>query len=438
MIKREAGFTCRQAGQIFILSLIVLTLVLINTTLIISNALLLSQTSNYSIKSFQAGYLAEAGVDKAIASLNKSPGSYNGEPKTLLGEGEFEVKISNLGSNKLIESTGYIPNKASPKAKRSVKIQISKGEGISFIYGVQVGEGGLLMQNNSLVKGIGGTLGNIYSNGSVVMENGARITGDAYSATQITGTSLARIEGNAHASSLNGIAIYKDAYYLQQSSIIVSGQSCDNLNLNTHCHPGSPVPSIKPMPITAEDISRWTASAKEGGEQSSINGCIATLGPKKINGFVKITNNCTTTVKTPVWITGDLELDNGAVMNLDSSYGINSGVIVVNGKIKLSNNGRLQGSGSQGSYMMGLSTLDSKTSGVVAIEADNGSISSILYAGDGIILLKNNASLQEVTGWKIQLDNNATIEYKSGLADQFFSSGPSGSYSVVKGTYQEK
>jgi hypothetical protein len=44
--------------------------------------------------------------------------------------------------------------------------------------------------------------------------------------------------------------------------------------------------------------------------------------------------------------------------------------------------------------------------------------------------LSNNAGAKEVTAYGIDMDNNATVTYESGLADIEFSTGPSGGYSV--------
>lgn len=162
-----------QNGQILVLAVVILTLVLITTLGLISGSLTYFQSSKYSIESSQAENLAEAGIDKAVAALNESGGTYNGEDETLLGGGSFSVTVADKdASTKIIESTGYIPNKSSPKAKRVVKIQISKGVGVAFNYGVQVGEGGMYMEQQSEING------GLYSNGSIQLEQQTTINGD--------------------------------------------------------------------------------------------------------------------------------------------------------------------------------------------------------------------------------------------------------------------
>lgn len=159
----------------FVLAVIALVLLMVNTVVILGSSLTLFQSSRYSSQELQAVNLAEAGIDKAVASLNATGGNYNGETEVFLGTGSFSVSItSKNASTKIIEATGYIPNKANPELKRTVKVEVSKGAGASFNYGVQVGEGGLVMDSNSQV------IGSVYSNGSISMKNNSRVSSDAY------------------------------------------------------------------------------------------------------------------------------------------------------------------------------------------------------------------------------------------------------------------
>lgn len=83
------------------------------------------RTSNLQV----AFNLAEAGIDKALAELSRSPSLYSGEEDTPLGEGTFSVSV--LTSEKdaremFIISTGYVPHSLEPKAKRMVKVTIQR------------------------------------------------------------------------------------------------------------------------------------------------------------------------------------------------------------------------------------------------------------------------------------------------------------------------
>ena len=67
----------------------------------------------------------------------------------------------------------------------------------------------------------------------------------------------------------------------------------------------------------------------------------------------------------------------------------------------------------------------------VAIEAGNNAGGDLLvYAAHGEILLKNNISLKEVSGYRIHLQNFAKVVYETGLASLLFTTGPGGGYVV--------
>ncbi len=169
------NFKLNQSGQMFILATVVLTLLLINTVLIIGNAMTFSQVSDYSVKSVEVEYLAEAGLDKAVASLNKTGGTYSGESDVVLGSGEYSISVIDKDLNtKIIKSKAAIPSFDEPKATKEIQVEISKGVGVAFNYGVQVGDGGLYMEQQGTING------SLYSNGSVVIDQQSEVLGDVY------------------------------------------------------------------------------------------------------------------------------------------------------------------------------------------------------------------------------------------------------------------
>ncbi len=588
----------KENGQILVLVLAALGMVLFTVLFIVTGAQVYFQNSNYSVQAEKASALAEAGIDKAIASINATGGSYNGEVETFLGDGSYSVAVSNKDTaTVLIKSTGYVPNKQKPKVQRTINIQASKGTGISFIYGMLVGNGGISMGNNSTING------SVYSNNNILGGNNELITGDVYVAggTQaqadqqsdcfspncrdlifgrnISGSDLldvaqsfkpqmtaainkvslklkkigspsnlavriladsggnpnknnvlafgtlpaslvtdqygfvdatfnstptlaantpywilldtsldnsnywawsedlsqgytngyplwspnwqdknpvwnnidgdlgfktwmggvatslsmgngSVVRGSVHANTVNGITIQKDAYYQTISNSTVRGTS----------YPGSADPPPVAMPISDSDISSWQAGAQKYGiiSATDINGCPARLGPGKIDANVTTSSNCTITVTTPIWITKNLNFGNSTVFRMDPSMGATSGVIIVDGLTTFQNSDDLLGTGTPGSYLTLLSTYNSQFSGEAAINTGNSSITGILYAPYGTIVLSNNANFKEIVASQINMGIDTTLTYDSGLASTFFSSGPSGSYSIVKGTYQTK
>ncbi len=586
-----------QSGQVAVMALIVLGLIIINTLAIVGGSLTFSANTKYSTEVSQATNLAEAGIDKAVASLNATGGSYIGESETFLDPGSFSVSVTSKdASTDIIKSTGYVPNKSNPKSKRTIQIQASKGVGISFVYGMLVGNGGMSMGNGSRING------SVYSNGNITGGNNENITGDVFiaSGTQPTadqqndstcpncldfffgknisgnnqldiaqsfkpstgavinkvslklkkigsppnltvrllgdssgqpnknnilaygiltanlvtsqygfvdvaftsppsltagttywilidtssdnnnywswsedtlqgytyGTAMwspdwqvsspvwnsisgdlsfktwmggvatsismnngSVIGGNVHANTISGITINKDAYYQVISNSTVVGTS----------HPNSTDPASIAMPISEGNILKWQEDAEAYGVTTGdITGCPARMGPGKIIGNVTTSNSCTITVTTPIFITGNLTFGNSAVFQMDPNLGSSSGVVIVNGTTIFQNSDNLLGTGQPGSFLTLLSAYNSQTQGGDAINTGNSSITGILYAPLGIITLANNANFKEAVAWQINMGTGTTLTYDSGLISTFFSTGPGGSFSIVKGTYQIK
>lgn len=600
-----------ESGQILLLVFVALGVVIFTVLSIVAGAQLYYQNSSYSLDAEKATALAEAGIDKALSSLNKTGGSYNGETETFFGGGSYSVTVTNKdAAAKILQVTGYIPNKTNPRAKKLITIQTSKGVGIAFNYGLQIGEGGLCMGNGAIMNG------SIYSNGNIIGGNNTAFTGSAWVAgagqatadqqsdcigancqpyifgknvggenrqdvaqsfkpsqagtlnkvslklqkvgspanptvrimadssgepnknsvlatgtlsadrvstqsppsfvdvafdttpalnqgttywvmihsqlldnsnywiwsqdlaggytpglpkwssnwqagspvwTTIPGdlgfqtymgggpTSLnlssgSIVNGSVHANTITGnMTISKDAYYQTLgSSVTVQGAK----------YPGSADPPPTVFPISDANVTDWKNQAEAGGTSGAVNGCTMMLGPKKIDGNLTLGNGCTVTVKSPLWIKGNISAGNTTKFVLDSSFGGASGVIIVDGTTTLGNGSNLLGSGTAGSYLMLFSTFDSRISGggnvcsggsesgQAAVDTGNSSISGILYAPKGIVNLANGASFKEITAWSIAMGNGAILNYDTGFASTVFSAGPSGSYSLIKGTYQ--
>ncbi|MBI4036048.1 hypothetical protein HY383_03785 [Candidatus Daviesbacteria bacterium] len=589
-----------QKGQILVIVFVALGVVLFTVLFVVGGAQVYFSNAFYAADAEKATALAEAGADKALTALNATAGSYNGELETVFGDGSYSVTItSSDASTKVIQSTGYIPNKAKARAKRTVKITASNGVGIAFTYGLQVGDGGLDLGNSNRVEG------SIYSNGNITAGNDNVITGDAWvaggpatetdqdtdctdgncqdfsfgrningedrfdaaqsfqpatsgSINKITlkikkignpadatvrilqdkdgrpdknavltsgtlfgslvtdqygwidvgfasspavtsdttywimidttqdnnnywswqadlaqgylrglpkwssnwstgnptwnatipsldlsfrlylggaptsiraGSNKMTVGGNVHANTIENLTISKDAYYQTIISSTVSGTS----------HPGSADSPPKVFPISDANVADWKETAQSNGESTGdINGCVSILNSKKINGNVNLGSGCSITVKSPLWITGNLTLNSNNTLTLDSSYGYSSGVIIIDGQFEMNSNNHLNGTGTGSSLLMVLSNYDSRTTGLSAIKVNSNGNTGVYYAGNGIIEPGTGNRFAELTAWKIKLINNSTIDYETGLASSMFTSGPSGAFSLVKGTYQVK
>lgn len=591
----------KQSGQILVVVFVAMGVVLFTVLSIIAGAQIYYQNASYAQDAEKATSLAEAGVDKALSTLNKTGGSYSGEGETGLGDGSYSVTITSTdAATKVIEATGFVPNQAQARAKRTIKITASRGVGVAFVYGVQVGEGGLELGNNNLIKGT------VYSNGSIIMGNNNTITGDAWVAagvapaanqqtdcltcvdylfgkiidgqtrldvaqsfkpsitdkirkvslkikkfgnppnatvrimaddsgkpkknevyaTGILSESLVTAEygwidvtfptnptlssrttywmmvdtssdsqnywfwqndlaqsygygvpawsadwsvgnpswnafsgdlsfkvymggttnsllsgngtnvlGNAHANTIDRLTIGKDAYYQTITNSTVSGSACPN----SHCHPGSEDPSPQAFPISEANITGWKNEAASAGSIAQpVCGSPTPWGPGQFSGNLSLSNTCVIKVKTPIWITGDLTMGNENRFILDSSYGTGSGIIVIDGKATMGNQNKLLGTSQGNSILVLLTTYDSRTNNNSAITIGNVGNTGVFYADKGIIDPGNNNQFKEITAWKIKLTNESIIDYEIGLASILFTSGPTGGYSLVKGTYQVK
>ncbi|OGE38223.1 hypothetical protein A3F00_03895 [Candidatus Daviesbacteria bacterium RIFCSPHIGHO2_12_FULL_37_11] len=586
-----------QSGQVFIFGIVSTGVVLVTTLLTIAGAQLYFQNTNYTLEVEKATALAEAGVDKAISSMNKTGGAYNGESETFFGEGSYSVVVTDKDAGtKIVEATGYIPGKDNPKVRRTVRIEMSKGVGVSFVYGVQVGEGGLELGNTNLITG------SVYSNGNITAGNGNTITGDAWVAggpqpdpdqvtdcmglscqdfivgkneggnnqldvaqsfkpassgllnkvslklkkignppvinvrilkdsngspdkngvlalgtlfnslvtgnygfidvtfttspslvadttywilmdtsqdnnnywlwqndlelsylrgvpkwspnwstgnpewnsisgdlsfktymggapTSIRGQSNFHVNGNVHANTIDSLTIDKDAYYQTIVNSTVAGSS----------NPGQADPPPKVFPLSEANIIDWKTQAES---LPPVNYSVCTdgmvLGPGKISGSVDLGNGCEFTVKTPLYIAGNLIMNSNNKLTLSSEYGTASGVILVDGQININTHNELLGTGQGNSLLMALSTYDSRVNSIAAIIIGNNGNTGVFYASSGIIEPGSGNSYKELTAWGIRLVNSSSINYETGLSSQLFSSGPTGSFSLIKGTYQVK
>ncbi|MCA9397911.1 hypothetical protein KC573_03700, partial [candidate division WWE3 bacterium] len=133
--------------------------------------------------------ITEGGIDKAIWELNESA-TYSGESGTSLGDGTFDVVVTEIDdSTRLVSSTGYIPNAVFPIAQKTVEVEVlNSGTITGFPYGLQAGEDGVGIRQNVIIQG------SMYSNGSVYVDAGSSITGDVWVGGNQTSGILAAFE----------------------------------------------------------------------------------------------------------------------------------------------------------------------------------------------------------------------------------------------------
>lgn len=128
-------------------------------------------------KSMEAKYFSEGGIEDALYRVIS--GKQFLSPETLnVGSGSAKVSIVTDGNQRVIRSEGL-----KEKYQRNIESVVDvTADSVNFFYGVQVGAGGLTMGNNSIING------NVYSNGSIVGNNGSTVNGDAVVAGGVSDT----------------------------------------------------------------------------------------------------------------------------------------------------------------------------------------------------------------------------------------------------------
>lgn len=302
-----------------------------------------------------------------------------------------------------------------------------EGIGASFFYGLQSGDGGMYLENNTVING------NVYSNGPVDAANAATIYGNVSSSGPDGHIGNLTVNGSVWANDIEDSTISDDAYYQTISGTTVGGAQ----------YPGSADQGVLPMPIPDEDIEQWKIDAEAGGVEN-CSGTFTiqtdqTIGPRKYTCDVLIKKNSTDiTLTGSIWAEGDITIQNDAELYIDSGLSGKSIAIIADNesdrltssRISTTNNSDYYGSGAD-SYIVLISRNESYSNGgsEIAIDmANNVSGDVILYAPYGWIALSNNAGIVESTGYYVTSENNAVIDYKLGASSILFTAGPGGGY----------
>jgi hypothetical protein len=275
--------------------------------------------------------------------------------------------------------------------------------------------------NNTSPSGLDGYF-KIYLGGGYSMIGGASYATGVYIGTTAS--------DDAWAHTVNGATV-SGSLYCQTGS-----------NNNKSCNTSKPDPTPQPMPISDANIEAFKEDAESGGTHSgnyAVNWAGATLGPKKITGNVTVDGGGTLNVAGTLWVQGNLTLSGGGKIKLDSSYGTNSGAIIVDGYVSLTGGSNFAGSGQPGSYPFVITTsacpAAAGCSGNNAIFLSGGAGTVALVAQNGTAQINGGSSLKQVTAKQIVMDGGATLYYDSGLISENFSSGPGGSWQFVPGSY---
>lgn len=407
-----------QKGQVVSIVTFFVLIIMVGMALTMGFLISLSQNNTTNdVKSTQSYYAAESGIEDALIRLKKTPTITTLDYNFNVGSANVVVNIpSSLGISKTINSQA---NNNGIERKVQAVCSLDNTSDASFYYGVEVGEGGLIMNNGSEV------LGNVFSSGNIsgsgIIRNDVVVSGNGHSINGVT------VRGNASVySCLSGANINGNLTYVTGGShaCTVGGTTTEQ----------SEEILQQPLPIPQTQIDEWKnyAAAKEvfpGNKTISGN---QSLGPVKITGNLVLNNNAVLTLTGVVYVQGRITLGNNVTIQLDSSFGTTGGVIISDGIIIMGNSNIFRGSGQTGSYVLVLSTSLSDS----AITVSNNSDGAVFYASAGGLTISNNVSVTEATGYKVIMLNNSRIQYSNGIVHIYFSSGTGGGWKVT--SWQEQ
>jgi len=125
-------------------------------------------TNRAFIKSIESHYVSESGIEDGVWRVVTA--KQIGASETLdVGNGMTTITVTSSANQRIVRSEGVRDN-----LQRNLQTTIDiNTKGVNFVYGVQVGDGGVAMDTQSTITG------SVYSNGDIIGDNNAKITGDA-------------------------------------------------------------------------------------------------------------------------------------------------------------------------------------------------------------------------------------------------------------------
>src|SRR3989344_1290140 len=136
----------------------------------------------------------------------------------------------------------------------------------------------------------------------------------------------------------------------------IHGTACPN----SYCFVENP--ARQELPISDGVIQDWKDEALAGGTCApptctsagalSLSNESLSLGPIYIPGDLSLNNDAVLTMTGTIWVGGDVSFNNDSTLQLSSTYGENSGVMVADGSVSVNNDVLFLGSGDPDSYLM--------------------------------------------------------------------------------------
>jgi hypothetical protein len=369
-------------------------------------------------------YAVEAGIEDAIYRHRDSK-AYSGTESFV-----FDGITVNVVRTLVVDTYQFTVVASSSNATRRDYLALAVGDGASFSFGMQSGNGGITMLNSSSITG------NLFSNGPITA-SGNTIRGDVISAGPSGLVDTVNATGSVWAHTIQSIV-----------GTLVSGSSCVNAN----CHPGSTDQATITMPIPDALIEDWKTDITNTGTiiSSTSTECSSgtytidtdtTLNNIRIDCNLDVSKNSTNlTIAGPVWVKGNLSFSQGPVIIASSSLGTRSVQVIVDSVTSRATSSKVSvnqstnfTSGNAQSYVVIISMNNSAETGGTVKAIDLGQTTTgklLVYAAHGLIDIGQSTSLKEITGYQIRTQNSSTITYESGLMNLLFTGGPGGGYTI--------
>jgi len=374
--------------------------------------------------SAQSIYVAEAGVEDVVYRLRNSMNFDSTELLKLAGA-TATTTVSDVGDEqKKVRTQGQMG-----KVVRASKADVLVSSGTSFNFGAQAGVEGFDIRGGSTLNG------NVYSNGNVTGAGGSEITGSAIA--------VSTIEGEGGSQWWQPLVVSEDSWAdtvitTRTNGTLYCDTSIDNYPPpdGTPCDTSQGTPQPADFPISDSAANAWKEEAESGGTISgdvSVGWAGDTLGPKKITGNLTIGGGGVLTLTGTVWVVGDVSVGGGGSVELDSSYGNQSGVLITDGQIDIGGGGEFKGSGELGSYPVLVTTStcpDGSGCSGPALSLSGGSGAVVLVAQNGTLFLNGGSAARAITGKRVEMSGGGEVNYDAGLVSLFFTSGPGGTWSI--------
>jgi hypothetical protein len=399
-----------------------------------------------------AFYAAQSGVEEAISRLQNQPDfGFPGPNQFSLDVGEASVTVTVSGSedSRTIRAVGTYD-----RYVRQLRVEINNTSiRPGFLNAVHTGQGGFEMEHQTKITGIGGALGNVYSNASIKGDKN-----DYFSNSGECKTASSHVTGSVWAVgavdklSTNGTGICVDGSITagQLNYCYAKGELTSPTAPSNDCKSNIDVwnqddgPEALPLPEMGIDSLKAYLTGRGNiftgncivDDSNPANDCTrpsGTLGNIIINGNLHKPSNKNLTIDGPVWVTGNITFASQGVVNIHSDITEISQLVIADGTINTSSNVSYASNGS--AFLLFVSLKQEPFAQLCqdpAITLSSNTDSVLFYAPNGCIKIVSNSTFRgAVLGEKIYLSNNSDIYYNPLLANAIFGLTTTGGWQIA-------